>query len=65
MALRNPGPQILLLLGSSLVTEVRFQVWPFQSPTPEDPYAQMLLADSALAPSSPVPVLTFVQLCPS
>lgn len=50
-------------MGSSLATDVRCQLLPFQWATPAGPYAQMLFADSALAPSR-TPPLTLIQRCP-
>src|SRR5262249_5636156 len=53
-----------VFLGSSRATEVFVHDLPFQCATLVPPKAQMLLADSALAPSRPLPVTDFVQPCP-
>src|SRR5215472_1630818 len=53
-----------VFLGSSRATDVLVQDLPFQCATFVPPNAQMLLADSALAPSRPLPVTDLVQLCP-
>src|SRR5215467_4337599 len=53
-----------VFLGSSRATEVFVHALPFQCATSVPPKPQMLLADSALAPSSPLPVNDLVQPCP-